>query len=146
MEPSTASEDAPATTFDAQPQGASERILVVDDEAPIRALTTEILGHAGVLVTTAASGEEALRRLESVQYDLVVADVRMPGMDGATLYDHICERWPQMQHRVIFVTGDIDGERTGRRLARGDLRFLEKPFDTNALISAIRAALDEQRA
>ena len=123
--------------------GGGERILVVDDELPIRALTSEILNHAGYRVTTAASGDEALRRLETVMFDLVVADMRMPGMDGAELYEHICDRWPSMERRVLFVTGDIDGARTSRRLARGDVRFLEKPFDTSALLGAIRAALDE---
>lgn len=72
--------------------GGGERILVVDDELPIRALTSEILNHAGYRVTTAASGDEALRRLETVMFDLVVADMRMPGMDGAELYEHICDR------------------------------------------------------
>ena len=79
-------------------------------------------------LTAAATGEEALRRLEAVAYDLVVADMRMPGMDGAALYEQICERWPAMERRVIFITGDLEGERTNRRLARGDVRFLEKPF------------------
>ncbi|MEI7951130.1 MAG: hybrid sensor histidine kinase/response regulator, partial [Synechococcaceae cyanobacterium ELA182] len=95
--------------------GGGERILVVDDELPIRALTSEILNHAGYRVTTAASGDEALRRLETVMFDLVVADMRMPGMDGAELYEHICDRWPSMERRVLFVTGDIDGARTSRR-------------------------------
>ena len=119
-----------------------ERVLVVDDELPIRALTSEILSHAGYLVTTAASGDEALHRLEIATYDLVVADMRMPGMDGATLYDQICERWPHMDHRVVFITGDVEGERTSRRLARGDVRYLEKPFDTNALLGTVRSTLD----
>ncbi|MFA7248748.1 MAG: hybrid sensor histidine kinase/response regulator [Dehalococcoidia bacterium] len=134
----------PAVLPTLPPRAASERVLVVDDELPIRALTSEILSHAGYMVTTATGGDEALRRLEAVTYDLVVADMRMPGMDGATLYEHICDRWPEMQNRVLFMTGDIEGERTSRRLARGDVRFLEKPFDTNALLVAIRAALDAQ--
>ena len=118
---------------------------MVDDELPIRVLTSEILTHAGYRVATAADGEEALRHLEVVSYDLVVADMRMPGMNGGTLYEHICDRWPQMEGRILFITGDLEGERTGRRLARGDVRFLEKPFDTNALLGAIRAALDAQQ-
>ena len=138
----TADEAPSAPVTSAFASGDAKRILVVDDELPIRALTSEILGHAGFIVTTAASGDEALRRLEAVTYDLVVADMRMPGMDGATLYEQICDRWPAMERRIIFITGDIDGERTSRRLARGDVRFLEKPFDTHALISAIRSALE----
>ena len=131
-----------STSVPASPRVGGERILVVDDELPIRALTSEILSHAGYLVTTAASGDEALHRLEIATYDLVIADMRMPGMDGATLYDQICERWPQMDHLVVFITGDVEGERTSRRLARGDVRYLEKPFDTNALLGTVRAALE----
>ena len=134
---------APAHVPTAQP--LRESVLVVDDELPIRALTSEILQHAGYRVTAAATGEEALRRLEAVAYDLVVADMRMPGMDGAALYEQICERWPAMERRVIFITGDLEGERTNRRLARGDVRFLEKPFDTTALLSTISTVLSTER-
>ncbi|MGE3858094.1 MAG: ATP-binding protein, partial [Dehalococcoidia bacterium] len=134
----------PAPVVAEEHAATGQRILVVDDELPIRALTSEILSHAGYLITTAASGDEALRRLEVATYDLVVADMRMPGMDGATMYEQICDRWPQMESRIVFVTGDVEGERTSRRLARGDVRYLEKPFDTNALLGTIRAVLDAQ--
>ena len=137
--PSTTARRQPAS---GPPPRGSEHILVVDDEAPIRALTSEILGAAGYRVTTAASGDEALRRLEAFTIDLVVTDMRMPGMDGAALYGRIGERWPSLQRRMLFITGDIEGERTGRRLARGDVRYLEKPFDTGALLRAVRDALD----
>jgi len=137
-----AAPSSPAPAVAAPARG--ERVLVVDDELPIRALTSEILSHAGYLVTTAASGDEAIHRLEVATYDLVVADMRMPGMDGATLYDQICDRWPHMEGRILFITGDVEGERTSRRLARGDVRFLEKPFDTSALLGAIRSAINAQ--
>lgn len=122
-------------------RGVGERILVVDDELPIRALTREILTHAGYEVSTASNGDEALRHMEGTSFSLVVTDMRMPGMDGAALYEQICDRWPDMEGRILVVTGDIEGERTSRRLARGDVRFLEKPFDTSALLNAIRDAL-----
>ena len=119
---------------------------MVDDEAPIRALTSEILGAVGYRVATAATGNEALLRLEAAPFDLVIADMRMPGMDGPTLYTRIGERWPELQPHMLFITGDIEGERTGRLLARGDLRYLEKPFDTGALLRAVRETLDAGRA
>ena len=68
--------------------------------------------------------------------------VRMPGVDGPALHAQIGERWPQLLRRMIFVTGDIEGSRTGQRLARGDVRYLEKPFDTAALLRTIREVLD----
>ncbi|MSQ42441.1 MAG: hybrid sensor histidine kinase/response regulator [Dehalococcoidia bacterium] len=126
----------------APPPGGSERVLVVDDEAPIRALTSEILGAAGYHVATAASGDEALRLLESAAFDVVIADMRMPGLDGAARYERIGERWPLLQQHMLFITGDAEGERTNRRLARGDIRYLEKPFDTSALLRAVRDVAD----
>ncbi len=123
-------------------RGAGERILVADDERHIRALASEILTSAGYAVTTAANGAEALQCMEEADFDLVVTDMRMPGMDGTELHARVCARWPQLQRRMIFVTGDIDGERTGRRLAQGDVRYLEKPFETAALLRTIREVLD----
>ena len=116
----------------------------MDDEEHIRALATEILSSAGYLVTTAANGEEALRRLQDAPFDLIVSDMRMPGIDGAALHTLVGERWPHLLRRMIFVTGDIEGARTGQRLARGDVRYLEKPFGTGELLRVIREVLDTE--
>jgi signal transduction histidine kinase/CheY-like chemotaxis protein len=129
---------------DAAP-GAS-RILVVDDEGPIRALTREILGSAGYIVDLAANGAEALHHLEQQPYDLVVADLRMPGMSGVELREAICDRWPALCDRVLFVTGDIHGAQGGSALERQGVRYLEKPFSTGALINTVREALQAVEA
>ncbi|HET6689637.1 MAG TPA: response regulator [Miltoncostaeaceae bacterium] len=113
------------------------RVLVVDDELPIRSLATEILGSAGYAVDTAASGDEALRLLEAERYDLIVADVRMPRMDGLQLYHHIGDHWPHLRRRVVFITGDAEGDRTAQLLREEGVRYLEKPFNTAALLRAV---------
>jgi signal transduction histidine kinase/CheY-like chemotaxis protein len=119
------------------------RILVVDDEEPIRALTAELLTTFGYQARTAAGGAEALDLLEREPFDLLVVDVRMPGMDGAALHDQIVERWPRLARRVVFVTGDPEAERSGRFRDRQGVRFLEKPFHTRELVRTIREILTE---
>lgn len=118
------------------------RILVVDDEAPVRALTQEILSSQGYQVVTAENGQTALRLLEAQDYGLVITDLRMPGLSGADLYHEIQQRWPQLRQRVLFVTGDIEGDRGGRALDREQVRYLEKPFTTQDLLGAIRGILN----
>ncbi len=125
----------------ATPGRASGRILVVDDEAPVRALTCEILGATGYTVRPAAGGVEALRLIESEPFDLIVTDLRMPGMDGATLYREITERRPELAQRVLFVTGDIEGDPNARSLDTTSLHYLEKPFTTRQLVTAVRESL-----
>jgi signal transduction histidine kinase/CheY-like chemotaxis protein len=116
-------------------------ILVVDDEPPVRALTQEILQANGYRVETAESGAQALRMLEHEVYSLVVTDLRMPGISGAEMYHQIEKRWPALAERVLFVTGDIEGERDGGTLDRERIHYLEKPFTTQQLLAAIRRIL-----
>jgi signal transduction histidine kinase/ActR/RegA family two-component response regulator len=117
------------------------RILVVDDEVSVRALTRELLLGAGFEVTVAESGVDALRILQDAAFDVVITDVRMPGMDGATLYYEILDRWPHLEDRVLFVTGDIEGEPGRTRLDPTAVHYLEKPFTMTQLFGAIEALL-----
>ncbi len=123
-------------------EGRGEHMLVVDDEMSIRMLTREILGTSGYVVDIAASGEEALERLEEARYDLVIADVRMPGMDGVDLHARIRERWPELLPQLIFITGDTESERTATLLREEGVQHLEKPFHTAQLLRSVREVLD----
>ena len=116
------------------------RVLVVDDEAPIRALIREILAAAGHAPTLAASGHEALRLLEAHPFHLILLDVRMPGMDGLSLYGRIVQQWPEMRGRVVFVTGEAGGEHVAG-IREGDERYLEKPFHRTELLRTIEEVL-----
>jgi two-component system NtrC family sensor kinase len=122
---------------------AAGRILVVDDELSIRALTREILSARGYTVEVARGGEEALRMIEDAPYDLVVSDVRMPGVDGAEFYARAGELRPELQERFIFITGDIDNERIAALRRRPGVGLIEKPFGAAGLLRAVREALGE---
>ncbi|MCK9487518.1 MAG: response regulator, partial [Dehalococcoidia bacterium] len=145
---------APASTPSVAPSVAGEpaeageppRILVVDDEPSVRALTREILAAQGYPVAVAEDGPTALRMLAEGDYGLVITDLRMPGLSGSDLYHEIQHRWPHLASRVLFVTGDIEGERGGRALDREQIRYLEKPFTTQQLLAAIRDVLATPQA
>ncbi|MBI5885003.1 MAG: response regulator [Deltaproteobacteria bacterium] len=79
-----------------------KRILVVDDEEGLRLLYKEELEEAGWEVTLAASGEESLRRIEEGKIDLVLLDIKMPGMDGVEVLRHVKERWKDLP--VVLCT------------------------------------------
>lgn len=128
---------------DAAQRGHGERVLVVDDEAAIRTLAREVLAGAGYRAETAASGKEALTALEAGRYDLLVVDMRMPGMDGPALYDTVQERWPELRGRIVFITGDPEGERAASTLRDSGAKVLAKPFRMAQFLHLVRQALDE---
>lgn len=132
----------PASSHAPEASTTRPHILVVDDEAPVRALTREILSAQGYPVSVAENGQVALQQLEVGDFGLVITDLRMPGLTGADLYHEIEQRWPHLRERVLFVTGDIEGNRGDRALDRERINYLEKPFTTQQLLAAIRGVLD----
>jgi two-component system NtrC family sensor kinase len=104
------------------------KILVIDDETHVREVLSEILSSAEHQVDTATSGREALARLETGRYDIILTDVRMPDMDGLALFAEVEQRWPEHARRVVFVSGDTLSSGLSDIAAAGRLRVLEKPF------------------
>lgn len=103
-------------------------ILVVDDEADVRETLAEILTRARHRVVTVASGSEALERLAEQRYDVIFADMRMPGIDGRALYREIERRWPGQGARVAFVSGDMLTAALREFVAESGRPLIEKPF------------------
>ena len=101
---------------------------MVDDEAEIREALTQILTEARHRVVTASSGREALERLASERYDVILTDIRMPDLDGRALYQQIEERWPERAGRVVFVTGDTLTSALRDFAAASGRPVIEKPF------------------
>lgn len=121
-------------------------VLVVDDEPAIRRALERALLRWGHTVHTATSGEAACETLGSSSVDLVLMDLRMPGMSGQTLFHSIAARWPHLVHRVIVMTGDPEAEDHHDWLRHHDMPVLMKPFELAQLESMVSAvAAEEER-
>jgi len=116
-------------------------ILVVDDEAALAAAVCAALQDAGFAVDQASDGEQALMRVQSRPFDLVICDLKMPRVDGRTFYGMLVAAKPAMRDRVIFVTGDVAGTEAEKFLEESGCRWLAKPFRLADLVRVAREAL-----
>ena len=111
-----------------------KHILVVEDEPALAAAVADAMTDAGYLVDRAADGEEALERISGKTFDLVICDLKMPRLDGPSLYRALCVRYPSLAQRIIFVTGDVAGTEAEQFLIETGCRWLAKPFRLNDLL------------
>ncbi len=120
-----------------------KRILIVDDEENVVFFLAENLIElgAGYEIETACSGPEALACMVPSPFDLVITDLRMPGMDGLMLIKRIRARYPQTRLILMTAYGDAGVETTAYRL--GACRYIAKPFAIEELIAQVRLALDD---
>lgn len=116
------------------------RVLMVDDEAKFRETTSRILTKRGFETTMAGTGEEALDILRDRPADVVVLDIRMPGMDGHEALRRIRELRPEAA--VIMLTGHGDEASAQTALEAGAFDYLNKPCDIDLLASKIQHARD----
>jgi PAS domain S-box-containing protein len=108
---------------------ATERVaLIVDDEMDVGLVLSEMLAAHGMRCSVVTSGEAAVECLKQQDYDLVVSDVRLPGIDGPALYAWIAQHRPHLCARTAFVTGDTLGQASERFLTDARRPLLEKPF------------------
>jgi len=117
------------------------RILVVDDEPVILQLFVNLFEGRGYKVDTAVNGCDAVEQIALKGYDLIVTDVRMPEMNGIELYPKILARRPELEGRVIFITGDLGDTETARFLADTDVQTLTKPLEIREVVRVVDAAL-----
>lgn len=119
--------------------GRSLKVLAVDDETNILDLLVDAFVSEGHSIDTASSGQQALRKLESGSYDVVLLDLRMPAQDGRQLFTTIRKRWPEMSRRVIFATGDTAHPDSRRFIEESGRPCVEKPFKLETLAAAFAA-------
>lgn len=119
------------------------RILAVDDQRYFRELTEGLLGDAGYDVQTASSGEEALHILEREDFEIVMTDLVMPGIDGSELVRRIKERRPDQD--IVMVTGVVDVKTAVDAMKQGAVDYILKPFDRSALTDSIDKILKQRR-
>ncbi|HYZ47369.1 MAG TPA: response regulator [Sphingomonas sp.] len=117
----------------------SGNILLVEDEAMVRAVAERALTRQGYKVMTASNGEDALECLEGGEkFDLLISDVVMPTMDGPTLVRHAREKYPDLP--ILFMSGYAE-EQLRKSIDIERVAFLPKPFSVQQLAEAARAAL-----
>lgn len=119
------------------------RTLIVDDEPGVRSLAGKILSKAGSVCEMAGTAEEALERLSRERFDIVLLDIRLPGMDGLTLAERIQRRDPDIA--LVMVTGTHTVEAVIAALQAGAADYVIKPFGAEALLRAYGRAADRRR-
>lgn len=118
----------------------SRSVLIVDDENGARDLMTRWLESGGYRVTTAASAEEALGRLNAQPSAVALCDIRMPGHDGVWLAEKIRQQFPETA--VIMATGVHDADAAVQTLRQGVIDYLTKPFGKERLREAVTRGLE----
>ncbi len=128
------SQNAPQVVNDPITRGHGQLILVVDDEANLREISSSMLKRAGYRTTTAASGKEAIAACKSAAPDLIIMDMRMPEMNGRETIEAIREQLPEVP--VVVCTG-YDNQSMNWINQQSRMRLLTKPFTSSGLLAAV---------
>lgn len=120
-------------------EGYGKRVLVADDEVSVRGLVTRVLEEAGYIVHEAGDGFQALEEMKKRRFDVVVADYRMPRLDGEQFLILSRLMWPQTP--TVLLSAELT-EVPARLSLQGPCAFLPKPFDSQRLLGVVRSALD----
>ncbi|HEX9954899.1 MAG TPA: PAS domain S-box protein [Allosphingosinicella sp.] len=120
----------------------AKRALVVDDEPDIAETIRELLEREGFDVTVASDGAAALMALDRDDFDVVLSDLRMPGVSGPEMYARVREIRPQLLSRIAFVTGDTLGASMDNFLKESGRPVLEKPFTRAGVRCLVSALID----
>ncbi|HSR53877.1 MAG TPA: HD domain-containing phosphohydrolase [Acidobacteriota bacterium] len=133
------------TLRESRPQSLNqtERILVVDDEPLVRDLLSSYLRSAGYPCQTASSGREALDKLEEQPASLVIADIRMPELNGLQLLDSLVDEHPDTA--AIMITAVADMETAVGTMKQGAYDYITKPFNLEKVAGAVSSALEKRR-
>src|SRR3990170_612616 len=122
---------------------ASKHLLLVDDEAPLRQAIAEQLADRGYQVEQAESGEAAVVRLADFAFDIIITDLRLPGIDGSAVVDAAVGRYPDII--AIVVTGYGTVKHAVEAIKRGAWDFVNKPFQIDELLHVLDSAIEQRR-
>ncbi len=118
------------------------RILVIDDERSIRRTLRDILEYEKYAVDDAEDGISAIELVKEKAFDVILCDIKMPGMDGLELLDHLFQ---YTDAPVVMISGHGTIETAVDALKKGAYDYIAKPLDLNRLLVTIRNALDKSR-
>ncbi|MFZ9054319.1 MAG: sigma-54-dependent transcriptional regulator [Flavobacteriales bacterium] len=119
----------------------SPKILIIDDEAPIRASLREILEYEDFLVSEAEDGAEGVKLAGKFAFDVIFCDIKMPKMDGLEVLEILMEKGTSS--RVIMISGHGTVETAVQAIKEGAFDFIQKPLDLNRILLTVRHALDQ---
>jgi DNA-binding NtrC family response regulator len=117
------------------------RILVIDDERSIRNTLKDILEYEKYEVDLAEDGNKGIELIRSAEYDIVLCDIKMPGMDGMEVLDRVTVLAPDTP--VVMISGHGNIDTAVESIKKGAFDYIEKPLDLNRLLITIRNALDK---
>lgn len=120
-----------------------KHLLIVDDEKALREAIAERLEDHGFVVEQADSGEAALQRLAEFAFDILITDLRLPGIDGRKVLEAALERYPEIIPIVITGYGTVKD--AVEAIKQGAADFITKPFQFDALLHVLRSALEQRR-
>jgi DNA-binding NtrC family response regulator len=120
-----------------------KHLLIVEDEGPLRQAVAEQLTDRGYRVEQADSGEAALARLADFAFDIIITDLRLPGIDGSAVIEAAVERYPHII--AIVVTGFGTVKDAVEAIKRGAWDFVSKPFQIDELLHVLDSALEQRR-
>jgi DNA-binding NtrC family response regulator len=140
MTSATVASDLPETIDQPSVDSTKGRILIVDDEANARNALAELLDDTGYSVSTAADGRTALLQMEQVDPDVVLTDLKMPGMDGLSLIERGRPMSPHTTFIVMTAFGTIDTAVQAIKL--GAESYLTKPLELDAVLAIVSRALE----
>jgi len=118
-------------------------ILIVDDEEVVRRSHLRSLADTGCHAQAAEDGSEALRVMEKDPFDVVLLDLRMPGLDGMDVLKTIKERWPDSE--VVVITGYPTIESAKEAVRLGAYNYIAKPVGPDDVIKAANDAINQKR-
>lgn len=119
-----------------------EKILVIDDERPIRSTLKEILEFENFKVDTAEDGKQGFEMILANKYDLILCDIKMPKMDGMEVLDAMLEKGLEIP--VVMISGHGNVETAVEAIKKGAYDFIQKPLDLNRTLITLRNALDRK--
>lgn len=117
-------------------------VIIVDDEPGMRHILKRLLTDEGYQVDTASSGDEALKLFERTPFDVAMIDMRMPGMDGLSVLDHLNQDYPETSAIMMTAYGTV--ETAVIAMKRGAYEYITKPFNNDEVIHIVHNAFERK--
>jgi len=120
-------------------------VLVIEDEASLRNFVCDALEVEGYTAVSSESADRAVEILKDRHFNVIVSDMKMPGMSGQNFYTYVQKYHPQLAEKIVFMTGDVLGRETQGFFKITGCRYIEKPFEIDDLMIVLGELLQEEK-